>query len=146
MKFHWGNAILLFFIIFLSLCAIFIVFSLRQTNDLVTKDYYKKGANYSKQIEINKRSAIYQDSIEIINIEGMLRFDLASSIIQKADSLHIYFFRPSDKSEDLRLSFAINNLPIEINQGALIHGRYKIHLSWTMNDKLFEITKPIDIR
>lgn len=146
MKLHWGNAIFIFFVIFLSLCAVFIVFSLRQNNDLVTKDYYQKGANYSQQIQINKRSAIYQDSIEIKNLDGFLRFDLAPAIVESADSLFIYFFRPSDKSEDLRLNFVINNLPIEVNQGALIHGRYKVQVSWKMNDELYEITKPVDVR
>ena len=50
------------------------VFSFRQNIDLVERDYYDKGANYTEQIEINKRSEIYQDSIntkagDIISIE-----------------------------------------------------------------------------
>ncbi len=146
MKFHWGNAIVGFFIIFLSLCGVFIVFSLRQNNDLVTEDYYQKGAGYSSQIEINQRSAVYQDSIKITDDKGMLHFELAKSILQQADSLDIFFFRSSDKSEDLQIVFELTQDPIEVNQGALIHGRYNIRMRWRMNDELYEITKPIDIR
>jgi hypothetical protein len=74
MKLHWGNSIVLFFIGFLSLGAFFIVFSLKQNNDLTDENYYEKGAGYSKHIEINKRSVVFNDSVTIKTINNTLQF------------------------------------------------------------------------
>ena len=51
MKINWGTAIVLFLAVFFCLMAVFVTFALRQNNDLVTDDYYEKGANYSQTIE-----------------------------------------------------------------------------------------------
>ncbi len=145
MKFHWGKGILVFFIFFLSLCATFIIFSLRQNNDLVTDDYYEKGANYSEQIETRRRSAIYEDSVQILQENQIIQIRLSHSIVSQADSLRIYFYRSSDKSEDLFIRKEIVSSPIEINAQALVHGRYQVNVSWTSQQQLFEITRTLDV-
>ncbi len=38
MKLNWGQSIFVFFVIFVSLGVVFIIFSLRQNNDLVEDD------------------------------------------------------------------------------------------------------------
>ena len=65
MKLNWGYSIILFFVVFCSVMIGIMIFAFRQTNDLVTEDYYEKGADYTRQMELNSRSAAYQDSIQI---------------------------------------------------------------------------------
>ena len=66
LKFNWGTGIFLFLVVFLLACAAFIYFAFTQDVNLVHKDYYEKGVNYTEQMEINARSIAYQDSVAII--------------------------------------------------------------------------------
>ena len=100
MKLNWGQSIFLFFVIFISLAAAFIIFSLRQNNDLVTDDYYEKGADYTHQMEINSRSVVYQDSIKLSDQNYLLIARFSKSIDMMTDTMRIYFFRPSDRKSD----------------------------------------------
>lgn len=145
MKFHWGNSILIFFIFFLSLCGIFIVFSLRQQNDLVTDDYYEQGANYTRQMKIMYRSEPYEDSIQIKQENNLVRFYLSESIIEKTDSIEIYFYRSSDKSKDVLFREELVKSPVDLNAQLFIHGRYTVKIGWTDKTDKFEIQKTLDI-
>jgi hypothetical protein len=49
----------------------------------------------------------------------------------------INFFRPSDSSKDIKLKMAFNNMQQIINGNKLIHGAYKMQLSWVSNKKSF---------
>jgi hypothetical protein len=144
MKLNWGTGIFIFIIIFLVLCGVFIVFSFNQNNDLVATDYYEQGAGYSKQIEINKRSAIYADSIQVVDYDSVVVAYVCKSIIQSSDSLELYFFRPSDKAHDFIAMQAITD-SIKLPKTKFIHGRYKVILSWKQNNNKFMVEKDIFI-
>lgn len=146
MKFHWGNGIFVFFALFLTLCGIFIVFALRQNTDLVSEDYYKKGADYSDQIRLNTRSVPFTDSIAIVEKGDSLRFTISESIRTHSDSLQVFFFRPSDKDEDFEVSFSLKNPIIGIDQKILIPGRYKLRFYWRMEEEAYEITKSLFVK
>ena len=145
MIFHWGKGILVFFIIFLSLCAIFIVFSLRQHHDLVVDDYYEQGAGYSTQMDVIHRSKPFKDSIQIKQEDQLIRFYLSKSIVSASDSIEIYFYRSSDKSLDVSLKHELISSPIELNSQLFQHGRYKVKVAWKVNEQRFEIQETIDL-
>ena len=144
MKLSWGTGIAIFIIIFLVLCGIFIVFSFRQNNDLVTTDYYEQGAGYSKQIEINKRSAIYNDSIQFIITDSLVETSVCKSIQQATDSIELYFFRPSDKQNDVLIELPVNPIMI-LPKARLVRGRYIVKLSWKQNNEKYLVEKEIFI-
>jgi len=91
MRLNWGTAIILFFVLFFTLMIGFVVSSFRQNNDLVTPDYYDKGADYTHQMEINNRSAIYTDSITITLSNKSVIARFAKSFRLHADSMEINF-------------------------------------------------------
>ena len=68
MKFNWGTGILLFLILFLIAAGIFIAFAMRQSVDLVHEDYYERGVDHTSQMEVEKRSAPYQQAIHAIQL------------------------------------------------------------------------------
>lgn len=145
MKLDWGKSLVLFFIMFLSLGVIFIVFSLRQNNDLVTEDYYEKGANYSTEIKINARSAVYEDSISFKESEAMFEIMIAPELAIKVSTFDVFFFRPSDQSMDVKLRLdASTNLKLE--KEYLSRGRYEMHLSWEMAGEKYRIKKDLMIK
>ncbi len=141
MKLNWGYSIILFFIAFFTLMIGFVIFSFRQSTDLVTEDYYEKGAAYTIQMEINSRSAVYKDSIRLTNQGQMVIAGFANSITRMADTMHIYFYRPSDKKSDYRINLLIHNDSVSIEKKALASGRYVVKFQWNSEAKNYEIEK-----
>ncbi|MCX6221467.1 MAG: FixH family protein [Bacteroidia bacterium] len=145
MKINWGRALIIFFIIFFVWVFSFVFFAMRQNNDLVTDDYYQKGAKYTDQININQRSVTYQDSIKISTTGKQVQIALSKGLVKSADSVQVYFFRSSDKTKDLRLRFKAAESPFLIDKTQLMHGRYQVYLSWSLKNENYSITKIVDI-
>ena len=141
MKLNWGQGIFLFFVVFISLGISFIIFSLRQNNDLVASDYYEKGADYTHQMEINSRSAFYIDSINLVNQNDLLIARFSKSIDMMTDTMNIYFFRPSDKRFDLEFRMPLQSGSIPIVKSGIQKGRYKVKFQWTNNQDIFMVEK-----
>lgn len=144
MKFNWGHGIFIFLTIFVTLVITFIVFSLNQEIDLVAKDYYDKGANYSEQIEINKRSQSYQDSINVDINNSIISIQLAEGLKNTNDSISIYFYRPSDKKADFTYVAIMSN-KIEIPFSKFKKGRYIAKFTWNQSDQTYNTEKEIFI-
>ncbi len=141
MKLNWGHGIFLFFVVFISLGISFIIFSLRQNNDLVTNDYYEKGADYTHQMEINGRSVVYNDSINLVNQNNILIARFSKSIDLMTDTMNIFFFRPSDKRFDHEFRMALKSDSIEIVKSGLQKGRFKVKFQWANNLEVFMVEK-----
>ena len=145
MKLNWGTGILIFIILFLLLCGVFITFSFKHNNDLVTDDYYEQGAGYSKQIEINKRSAIFNDSINIVENGSNIETYVCKTIVEATDSLDIYFFRPSDKKQDFRTVVPINAV-IQLAKANFAKGRFIVKFSWKQKNDSYLIEKDFFVK
>jgi len=145
MKINWGRALIIFFIIFFVWVFSFVFFAMRQNIDLVSDDYYQKGAKYTDQININQRSLPYQDSIQISSTSNQVQIALSQGLVKSADSVQVYFFRSSDKTKDLWLTFKTAESPFLIDSKRLIHGRYQVYLSWSLKNENYSITKILDV-
>ena len=144
MKLHWGNAIFIFFTIFLTLAAIFITFSFRQKVDLVESDYYEQGANYTNQININNRSEIFQDSISISSSSEFVEINLSNSIKENTNYIHIHFFRPSDENLDLKYELNTNE-DHQISTSKFSKGRYIAKIKWESENETYMVQKDLFI-
>jgi hypothetical protein len=145
-KINWGTGIVIFFIVFISLAIGFIVFSLRQEHDLVDEDYYRKGAEYSVQIAINQRSENYMDSVRVFVTGDFVQVDLCISLLQNIDSLHLVFYRPSDKDLDYSFSSKIvDSSGIKVPKSKLVNGRYLVKLSWMLQGNKYMLQKQLFI-
>ena len=145
MKFNWGHGIFIFMTIFVLLAVAFIIFSLNQSEDLVSDDYYDKGADYSQQIEVNKRSDIYQDSIILNTNETTIDVNVCESLKATNDTLFMHFYNPSNKKSDIKLKYPMANT-ISIPVSKFKSGRYEVKMSWTHLNNLFNLKKDISIK
>ncbi len=145
MKLNWGNGLIIFFAIFFIWVFSFVFFAMRQNNDLMSDDYYQKGANYTDQININKRSVAYRDSIQINKSGNQVQIDLSKGLTLSGDSVFVYFFRSSDKTKDLRLGFKASESPFLIKTEKLFHGRYQVSLAWNLRNEKYSVTKTLDV-
>ena len=141
MKINWGYSIIIFFVVFCSLMIAFLVFSLRQNSDLVTNDYYEKGANFTHQMEINSRSASYNDSILLRDQNGTLVARFAKSINQMSDSMNIYFYRPSNKKLDYKVVARLASDSISFDKKSLVNGHYTLTFEWSHEKKRYQVVK-----
>ena len=145
MKLNWGIGILIFIIIFITLAIIFMIFSFSHSNDLVSTDYYEQGAGYTKQIEINKRSAVYNDSIKVIDVDSLIEVNVCQTIIAVSDSIDLFFFRPSNKENDYHIILPLQ-AKIALLKTKFIHGRYILKASWKHNNDTYLVEKEIFVK
>ena len=145
MKFNWGTGILIFILLFVALSVVFIVFALRQRTDLVEDNYYEQGAGYTKQMEINKRSEIFKDSIQLKMFDNSVMVNCGNSIQNMTDSIEVYFFRPSDRQEDFRIKLKCAQ-SMEVSKTNLTTGRYIVKFSWTGKKEEYLIQKEFFVK
>ena len=145
MKFNWGTGILIFLILFLVACGLFISFAMRQDVSLVHEDYYEKGADHSQQMLVDARSAQYKNAIETQIKKGVLLIDIETSLATKMDSARFHLYRPSDSKYDILETFEASNSPFIIPGYALITGRYILKVYWSWDGLKYEIDQSVFI-
>lgn len=145
MKFHWGTGILIFLILFLLAAGLFIGFAMRQQVSLVHRDYYEKGVDHSRQMQVEARSARFQNSIGTKMNQGGLQIDIEPGLAARMDSSYLYLYRPSDSRYDIQQSFAVSEHPLIIPGEELISGRYILKVFWIWEGLGYEIDQMVFI-
>ncbi len=145
MKFNWGTGILIFLILFLLACGLFIAFAMRQEVSLVHEDYYEKGADHSQQMLVEARSVQFQNDIGIQMNQGELQIDIEQSLAAKMDSARFHLYRPSDSNYDIQQSFEATQSPLIIPGEELIPGRYILKVYWSSGGLNYEIDQTVFI-
>lgn len=146
MKFTWGTGIFLFLVLFLAGSSVFIIFASRQQVNLVYKDYYEKGVDYSEQMRVIERSKPYLNDFEIDSNNDFFIVDIHQPLSQKIDSGSVLLFRPSDKNKDISAELRAKSSRLEFDKRALIKGRYILKLTWYSGGIKYEIDRPVNVQ
>jgi hypothetical protein len=146
MKFNWGTGIFIFLILFVVGAVGFVIFTLQFDVNLVHKDYYEKGVDYSEQMRMDTRSATFKDAIQVISDDKFLVMAIEESLSSKIDSGNVLLFRPSDSKRDISIPVEKNSSNISFSKNDLIHGRYILKFSWYSEGIKYEIDRPINIQ
>ena len=129
----WGKKITILYLSFVALIVTLVVLCFGQKVELESKDYYAQELKFQDKINAisNEKNAASTITHSIQGNEIILIVD--SSFINKGFEGSINFFRPSDSTKDfnLKMNF-IDNKQI-INTTHLMHGVYKMQLSWVNN-------------
>lgn len=145
MKFNWGTGILIFLILFLAACAVFITFAMRQDVNLVHKDYYEKGVDYTEQMNVNTRSLPFKNDFKVTNQNDFLVVDIEESLSVKIDSGKVLMFRPSNSKQDILFDLKANSSSITLPKENLITGRYILKIYWYSNGLKYEIDRDVNV-
>lgn len=150
MKFNWGTGIFIFLVVFLAACGVFIYFAMNQQVNLVHKDYYEKGVDYSAQMEVNARSKQFAHSFETKSTDNFFIVEVDEALVTKMDSGRINMFRPSDKTKDISTSFKTGDKALsqafKFDKSALITGRYILKFTWFMEGVKYEVDQPVNVQ
>ncbi len=146
MKFNWGTGILIFLILFLLAAAAFIVFAMRQDVNLVHKDYYEKGVDYTDQMNVITRSQPFSEKINVQQNENGLLIAMDSALATTVDSGRVLLYRPSGSNQDLEILIEKPAGNIFISADKLIGGRYILKTQWFTGGKRFEAEQPVIVQ
>ena len=146
MKFNWGTGIFIFLIVFLLACAAFIIFAFNQDVNLVYKDYYEKGVDYTEQMNVEERSAKYTKALQVQLKDEFLIVDFTKLLVSEIDSGNVLLYRPSSSKQDLNFSLNSSGNSLKIPKQDLVAGRYILKFFWYSEGLKYEIDKPVNIQ
>ena len=144
MRFTWGTGLLLFILIFISLCVAFMIFAFNQNINLVQKEYYEKGVDFDKEKAVTERSMMYKDIINIKTESDAILISLPDSFINKVSEAEIFFYRPSDENLDQKLK--LNSDTTILKKENFVSGRYIAKISWIMKDEKYFLEKEFSVK
>lgn len=146
MKFNWGTGILIFIILFLLACAAFIIFAFQQDVNLVHKDYYEKGVDFTEQMNINTRSEKFAEAIKIVEKAQYLQIGFDASLAAQIDSGRVLFYRPSNSKQDISLPLNLEGNSFNFPKENVVNGRYIVKIFWFAGGIKYEVDKPVNIQ
>lgn len=132
---NFGVKITILYLSFVGMILTLVFMCYNQNVELVSKDYYAQELKFQDKIDAihNEKSLEKSISHVISGKEILLTIDPS---LNAADfSGNINFFRPSDSSKDVKLKMNFVDNQQSVNTSALIHGVYKMQLSWVSNGK-----------
>lgn len=127
----WGTKIAVLYIGFVVLILSMVILSMQQKIDLVSEDYYANELVFQNKInEMNNANALTEKITHTIYNN---RFTITFPSVFKNEKLtgNIEFYRPSDKSKDLKLPVQLNgDLEQSVDLTRLSKGMYKMNVEW----------------
>jgi hypothetical protein len=97
-------------------------------------------------MEVEKRSAPYQDAIKAVQLDGALQVSMADSLAGRCDSARIQLYRPSDNQLDMNMDYDPGRGALVIPGENLVPGRYILTLSWYSGGLKYEAEHSINIQ
>lgn len=145
LKWNWGTKIALAFVLFCSFILFMVVRAFQQNVDLVSDTYYLDELAY--QTRIDERNNLAQSGLEIGLDQSQAEVILTFPEPFKEASGAIYFYHPSRKLFDKQYAIALNedNRQV-ILKDALVKGRFKVRINWTVDNTPYFQEKEIFLR
>lgn len=144
MKFTWGHGVAIGFTLFVVYILSFVYRSFNQNIDLVAEDYYAQEVVYQDRIDETENAKMYADLISVVKSQEQVVLEFPAEFRTNGFEGEVHFFRPSDKSLDLKF-------PLELNDDSQVNfpsqlfktGRYEVKIHWMMNDTKFYLSKQV---
>lgn len=120
---------------FVVLIVTMVVMSFNHKVDLVSKDYYAQELKYQDKLDALNNEGSLSKSIthELSNNKIILTID--SALLSNDFKGSVNFFRPSDSSLDFKVEMKFINNQQSISTEKIVHGAYKMQLTWHSNQK-----------
>lgn len=133
---NFGGKIVVLYLSFVALILTLVFMSYGQKVELVSTDYYAQEINFQQKINAtNNEKSLAGESITHSMNDNSIVLKIDSTLLSNDFKGTVTFFRPSDSSKDIQLKMNFVNNEQIIDSKELIHGAYKLQLSWTSNQK-----------
>lgn len=129
-KISWGTGIVIAFIIFIIFSLGTTIYLMNQKVDLVEEDYYKKGIEYQKDIDVQRKSSELSEKVKF-NFNGhYLTISFPGSFSDDKIRGEILLYRPSDSGLDIKIPLSTDSLIQIIPVSNLTKGFWRVKLRW----------------
>ena len=142
-KFNWGTGIFLFLTLFVTACGIFIYFAFSQDVNLVHKEYYEKGVNYTDQMDMDARSVEFQNQVSVLEDLEKFTIKFAPEFAPNIESGTVLFYYPAGSSHDILVNLDAENKTVSVLKSDLLFGRYEVKINWISDELKYEVVKTI---
>lgn len=129
-KISWGTGIVIAIIIFVVLVLVQTIYLMNQKVDLVEEDYYKKGIEYQKDIDVQKKTSELSEQVRFDFNGQFLIISFPENLSDNKISGEILFYRPSDSGLDIKLPLQTDSLSQIIPVSNLKKGFWRLKLRW----------------
>lgn len=134
---NFGGKIVILYLSFVALILTLVFNCYSMDVDLVSKDYYAQELNFQQKINATNNEKDLKSSItHVINGKSVV-LTIDSALLSNDFNGTVTFFRPSDSKKDVSFKMNFTNNEQVIDAKDLIHGAYKLQLSWTSNQKKY---------
>lgn len=132
---NFGGKIVILYLSFVALILTLVFNCYSMDVDLVSKDYYAQEINFQQKINATNNEKDLKSSItHMINGKSVV-LNIDSALLSNDFNGTVTFFRPSDSKKDVSFKMNFINNEQVIDAKELIHGAYKLQLSWVSNQK-----------
>jgi hypothetical protein len=145
MKWNWGTKLVVAMAAFMTMVIIFVVLMMRESINLVEKDYYPKGQAFQEQIDKSRNADpwISQMKISADNQTLTIQFPDAFDPLQISGTAHLYHRSEDGKDGFFELKNPVDSLfsfPLGNS-----YGRFILKLDWKYQQQAFYSEHSIDL-
>jgi len=141
MKIHWGKAVIIIFIFFISFIVYIVAGSMNAKIDLVTDDYYKKELMYQQTIDKKANARSLNENIELNLNNDQVIISLPSGLKNQHCKGEVFFYRASDKRMDKSFPINTNSGIISVENSFLEKGKWQVFVTFIANNKEYQFTE-----
>lgn len=139
----WPASITAFFIVAALLLAIFVVWAMRQRDDLVSADYYEREIRYQQQLDALNRSSALAAEV-IVTFDAAQQAILITLPAAKGATGRVHLYRPSDARLDRDLPLELNDAGVQrLDATRLTAGLWKVRVAWSVDGKDYYLDRPV---
>lgn len=141
----WPIAIATFFALAISFLIAFIVFAVRQREDLVSPDYYEREIRYQSQLDSINRSRSMAANPVVTFEPGQQVIVITLPIGQTRGATgNIQLYRPSDARLDRVVPLALDPAGRQrLDARQLRDGLWKIRVQWSAAGQAYFVDQPV---
>lgn len=145
MKWNWGTKLALAMAVFMVMIIVFVILMMRESVDLVEKDYYPKGQAYEEMIAKKSNTAPYTDEITLVVTaqQAQLRFPAFFDPARMSGTVHLY--NRVEASADKMFELKTNAEGLFIFPVEGMNGRFLAKIDWEFEGKKYYVEKSLDL-
>ena len=136
-KISWGTGLLITIITFVTLLVSFALFSLTQTVNLVSKDYFPKEIAYSSKLNKLRNTDALKEKITLEQKENQITILFPEIFKDKSLKGEIKFYYITNFKFDIDINVNTNDNKQIVNITNFKKGRYFIKIDWEANGKKY---------
>lgn len=144
----WPLAIIAWFIVFAVFLASFVVWAVRQREDLVAENYYEREVRYQQQLDrLNNSRTLDAASVVMFDRPAHRIIITLPAAASQGATGRIHLYRPSDARLDREVPLALDPEGVQLlDVRGLQDGLWKVRLEWSANGRDFYLDQAIEVK